>query len=70
MKQVQGSDGQEWACSMCNAPTGFEASTVEPSWALCEQCYGSPEAEAAGYSHHTELKDVRTIACYGAGRDD
>lgn len=41
----------ERPCSLCGRPTGFEAGQIEPQWVICSDCEGTPEAEAAGYTH-------------------
>lgn len=37
-------------CSLCGEPSGMP--DCGPSWYLCSKCVGTPEAEAAGFTHH------------------
>ncbi len=38
-------------CSLCGAPTEFKVGSTVADWYLCERCAGTPEADAAGYTH-------------------
>lgn len=49
-------EGREWLaqwakCSLCGSLTSEHAGCAD--WYLCGRCEGTPEAEAAGYTHTT-----------------
>ena len=40
-------------CSFCGGPTQFFPGSLEHEWYLCDDCEGTEEAAAAGYTHHS-----------------
>lgn len=40
-----------YPCSLCGASSGVPVGAVTPAWVLCGGCEGTPDANAAGYTH-------------------
>lgn len=49
---VVGTDQEYYQCSLCGKLTTESVGSVTPEWVLCNDCVGSPEAEAKGYTHN------------------
>ena len=41
-----------YCCTLCGNKTNENAGSTDPDWVLCDDCAGTPEAEAAGYAHY------------------